>query len=74
MMRMPDATSISIVLAATAAATVAAHLRRVFKRWMLQYRLGRSLRVAVRRENARDLSHGFAGDSVPGPGDEDMAA
>lgn len=67
---MPDANSIAIVLVATAAATLLAHLRRGIKRWVLAYRLARSLRLAVRRELARPpgCRHETA------TGGEDMAA
>jgi len=75
---MPDANSIAIVLVATAAASLVARLRRRIRRWVLDYRLGRSLRLAVRRELARGTDHGFmyggASRRVPGPGGEDMAA
>ena len=75
---MPDANSIAIVLVATATASLVARLRRGIKRWVLAYRQGRSLRLAVRRELARDTDHSFmygsASRSVPGPGGEDMAA
>jgi hypothetical protein len=51
---MPDANSIAIVLVATVACNLLAHLRRGIKRWALDYRLRRSLRLAVRREIASE--------------------
>jgi hypothetical protein len=50
---MPDANSIAIVLVVTVACSLLAHLRRGIKRWALAHRLGRSLRLAVRREIRR---------------------
>jgi hypothetical protein len=75
---MPDANSIAIVLVATAAASLLTRLRRGIGRRVLAYRLGRALRLAVRRELARGTGRGFLyGDAsrrVPGTGGEDIAA
>jgi hypothetical protein len=75
---MPDANSIAIVLVVTVACSLAARLRRAIKRWVLAYRLGRLLRLAVRRElecgPVRDFMPGRASGPLRSPGGEDMAA